>query len=82
MKLFTGDYTEQLGPGNFCYEDNVLLKNSSLHLSLQALENSSGFLVPYTLIKDIPAVEWKLVEAYKRRSQAIHKLQKINSSAA
>lgn len=74
MKLFTGDYTEELGPGNFCYEDNVLLKNSSLHLQLQALEDSSGFLVPYTMIKDIPAVEWKLVEAYKRRTQAILKL--------
>lgn len=82
MKLFTGDYSEALGPGNFCYEDNVLLKNSSLHLQLQALEDSSGFLVPYTLIKDIPAVEWKLVEAYKRRTQAILKVGLKKPTAA
>ena len=75
MKLFTKDYTEELGPGNFCYEDNVLLKNSSMDLQLLALQDSSGFLVPYTMIKDIPAVEWKLVEAYKRRIQAIKNLK-------
>lgn len=82
MKLFSEDYAEILGPGNFCYEDNVLLKNSSLHFQLQALENSSGFLVPYTLIKEIPAVEWKLVEAYKRRSQSLNKIGKKKPSAA
>jgi hemerythrin len=82
MKLFTGDYVEGLGPGNFCYEDNVLLKNASLRLQLQAVVDSSGFLVPYTLIKEIPAVEWKLVEAYKRRCQAIRKLRTNKSSAA
>ena len=82
MQLFNGTYSELLKPRSFCYEDNVLLENSSHHLQLRALEDSFGFLVPHVLVKDIPAVEWKLLEAYKRRSQAIKKLLAVKSSAA
>ncbi|MBC7659405.1 MAG: MBL fold metallo-hydrolase [Chitinophagaceae bacterium] len=82
MELFNSNYSEILLPGNFCYEDNVLLENSSFHLKLKALEDSSGFLVPHVLVRDIPAVEWKLLEAYKRRSQAIQKLMGGRTSAA
>ncbi len=81
MDLFNSDYLEVLRPGDFCYEDNVLLADSSHNLQLRALEDSFGFLVPHDLIKDIPAVEWKLLEAYKRRSQAIRKILAIKSSS-
>ncbi|RYZ60079.1 MAG: MBL fold metallo-hydrolase [Proteobacteria bacterium] len=82
MQLFNQDYLEVLKGGNFCYEDNVLLENSSHHLQLRALEDSYGFLVPHVLVKDIPAVEWKLLEAYKRRSQAIKKILAVKITAA
>jgi len=82
MQLYSNDYQEILWPGNFCYEDNVLTGNPSHNLHLKAIEDSFGFLVPHALIKDIPAVEWKLLEAYKRRSQAIRKNLVIKPTAA
>ncbi|MDQ3235570.1 MAG: hypothetical protein M3Q07_27490, partial [Pseudobdellovibrionaceae bacterium] len=73
---------EELKPGQFCYEDNVITDHAPLELQLKALENSRGYLIPHVVLKDIPAVEWKLLETYKRRSQAIQKAPVLHKNAS
>lgn len=82
IELFKDGYREVLVPGQFCYEDNMMGRQATLGLQIRALEECEGFLVPHVMIKDIPAVAWKMLEAYKRRSQALEKLPKKPPSAA
>ncbi len=81
LELFKEGYTELLVAGQFCYEDNVITDHAPLELHMKALENCSGYLIPHVVIKDIPAVEWKLLEAYKRRAQALQKIKPLGSAA-
>jgi hemerythrin len=82
LSLFREGYAEELKPGQFCYEDNVITDHAPLELQLKALENSRGYLIPHVVLKDIPAVEWKLLETYKRRSQAIQKAPALHKNAS
>ncbi len=56
---------EEIGPADFFGEDNYIC-NASL-LSAKALENVSAFKIPFTAIKDIPIIEWKMQERFDRR---------------
>jgi len=81
LELFKDSYCEVLHPGQFCYEDNVIIDHSPLELQLKAIEPSRGYLIPHVVLKDIPSVEWKLLETYKRRAQALQKIH-IRTTAA
>ncbi len=74
LELFKDSFKEDMRPGSFCYEDNVMNDHRPLGLHIKALEPSAGFLIPHVVLKDIPAVEWKLLETYKRREQKLSKL--------
>lgn len=82
IELFKDGYSEVLTAGQFCYEDNMMGRQAALGLQIRALEECEGFLVPHVMIKDIPAVAWKMLEAYKRRSQALEKIKMKQTSAA
>lgn len=81
LELFKGSFKEILLPGSFCYEDNVMSDHKSLELNIKALEESVGFLIPHIVLKDIPAVEWKLFETYKRRAQTLQKILGAKTAA-
>lgn len=72
-ELQCGSYREVLRPGDFCYEDLVLPELPPHGISLKALKACSGFLIPEVVLRDIPAIAWKLLETYKQRSQRIEK---------
>lgn len=73
IEIFRGSYREVLKPGQFCYEDHVLPEVESLGLKLRALEPCTGFLIPEVVLRDIPAIAWKLLETYKHRARRIAK---------
>ncbi len=61
-----GELFESLGPGGFWDEVTVLEKAPSL-FEATAERESSYFLVPGEVLREIPIVQWKLMETFRKR---------------
>ena len=55
------DQVEVLSAGGFFGEEQILF-NEKADLTARSLEESRGFWIPGNLLKDIPIVQWKLLE--------------------
>jgi len=60
------EHFESLGPGGSWGEVEVLLKAPSF-LEVRADEDGSYFVIPGDLVRDIPIVQWKLTETFRKR---------------
>ncbi|MGE5503102.1 MAG: bacteriohemerythrin [Actinomycetota bacterium] len=61
---------EELEAGDFFNEESAMFSVPSL-LRVRTLEPTDLFLVPASLLRDIPSVRWKLFEASDRRTRAL-----------
>ena len=81
LRLYGNEFSEELKAGQFCFEDQLMSEHTSLSLRLKAEEASRAYLIHQLVLKDIPAVEWKLWETYKRRAQALSKIAKSKKAS-
>ncbi|PKM76102.1 MAG: cyclic nucleotide-binding protein, partial [Firmicutes bacterium HGW-Firmicutes-15] len=61
---------EYLKPGGFFGEESII-NNSATFFNAHVEKPSKVYRIPEYLIKDIPIVQWKLLEAFKRRKGAV-----------
>ena len=64
------DVIETLGPGA-CWGESTVLYGFSGLFHVEMLETTDVYHVPAEMLRDIPAVRWKLVETYDRRMRAV-----------
>jgi len=57
---------DRIGVGDFFGEECVFFSGASL-MSARATEDSECYLLKAELLRDIPIVEWKMLECYERR---------------
>ena len=61
-----GDRLESLGPGGLWGETAVLRNGPSL-FEARAEQDSSYFLIPGEVLRDVPVIQWKLMESFRKR---------------
>jgi hemerythrin len=62
-----GERFASLGPGDFWGEETVVLQKSPNLFEATTDRKSSYFLIPAEVIREIPIVQWKLVETFRKR---------------
>jgi hemerythrin len=67
VSLFAGgEQIEILRPGDF-WDEVTVLENAPSLFEARAQRKSSYFLIPGGVLKEIPIVQWKLTETFRRR---------------
>ncbi|KGE71719.1 cyclic nucleotide-binding domain-containing protein [Spirochaeta lutea] len=61
---------EVLGPGDFFGEESIFFGKTGSLFSLVLDEDSQLFVIKGSALRDIPIIEWKIVETYERRLRA------------
>jgi len=64
--LIEGSEVDAIGPGGIFGEESVFFDRPSL-MTATVTEDGEFLSVPRATIKNVPIVEWKLLEAYERR---------------
>ncbi|TFG63249.1 MAG: cyclic nucleotide-binding domain-containing protein, partial [Spirochaetales bacterium] len=57
---------ETIDSGNF-FGVEIILFGTRKYFSVRAVEKSRTYAIPGSLIQDIPVVQWKLIETFKKR---------------
>jgi len=68
--LFEQILLDEVQPGEFFGEENIILKSSQL-FTAKVMEKSKIYCIPGTSLTNIPIVEWKLLEMYEKRIKSI-----------
>ncbi len=64
----SGQPFERVGPGEFCGEERFSSEGGRGY-EVVATTPSRGYLVPEMVLRDIPIVQWKLLETMERRAR-------------
>jgi hemerythrin len=64
--LIEGEEVDSIGPGGVFGEESIFFDRPSL-MSAEVVEEGEFLSIPRETVKNIPIVEWKLLEAYERR---------------
>ena len=70
IKIYLDDLqVDILLVGDYFAEESIFLGSSNL-FTAQACKNSSFYIIPADALKDIPIIEWKILETFERRLSA------------
>jgi hemerythrin len=64
--LIEGSEVDTIGPGGVFGEESVFFGRPSL-MTATAIEEGEFLSIPRETIRNVPIVEWKLLETYERR---------------